>query len=109
LPSMPSYEHYVGELFSIPPSATPGLQFLKDYLPLLDENDGCVFDTHVSPTATLTSNGGQPIVLKDIAHMFAQRSARLSEFTHTAHPVEAWDMEGRWPGKRQVIFHSISR
>ena len=105
---MPSYEHFSGQLSAIPQTASPGLQFLKEYLPLLDSDSAVVLDSHVKPSATLISNGGQPIPLKEISQMFEKRAEMLSVFTHTAHPIEAWDME-RDAGERTVIFHSVSR
>jgi hypothetical protein len=105
---MPSYEHFSGQLSAIPQTASPGLQFLKEYLPCLDSDSAVVLDNYVKPSATLTSNGGQPIPLKEISQMFEKRAEMLSLFTHTAHPIEAWDME-REMGERTVIFHSVSR
>jgi hypothetical protein len=105
---MPSYEHFSGQLSAIPQTASPGLQFLKEYLPCLDSDNAVVLDNHVKPSATLISNGGQPMPLKEISQMFEKRAEMLSLFTHTAHPIEAWDME-REMGERTVIFHSVSR
>lgn len=105
---MPSYEHFSGQLSAIPQVASPGLQFLKEYLPLLDSEKPVILDNHVKPSATLITNGSQPIPMKELPQMFEKRAEMLSIFTHTAHPIEAWDME-RLMGERTVIFHSVSR
>jgi len=105
---MPSYEHFSGQLSAIPQTTSPGLKFLKEYLPLLDSDNAVILDKYVKPSATLINNGSQPIPLNEISQMFEKRAKILSQFTHTAHPIEVWDME-REMGERTVIFHSVSR
>jgi len=106
--TMPSYEHFSGQLSAISQTASPGLQFLKEYLPLLDSDSAVFLDKHVKPSASLISNGSEPMRLKEISQMFEKRTEMLSLFTHTAHPIEAWDME-KEKGERTVIFHSVSK
>lgn len=105
---MSQYHHYEGLLKDIPESqSSAGVRFLKAYLPILDQPAPLLRDA-CSPSATFSSNGGEPMPVENVVKMFARRPEMLSYFSHTDFPIEIWDMEAE-AGKRTVIFKSVSR
>jgi hypothetical protein len=104
---MYTYTTYKGLLASIPPTSTPGLIFLKSYVPLLDSTNPPLADV-TAPNAVLISNGGTPSKITDLLPMFSKRAEMLDLFSHTEEDVQVWDLEGE-AGKRTVIWSSVSR
>src|SRR6202000_1257755 len=105
--TMPTYSTYNGQLASIPDTSTPGLVFLKSYVPLLDSASPPMGDL-ASPNAVLITNGGPPMKVTDLAPMFSMRAEALDLFSHMEKDMQVWDLEGD-AGKRTVIWSSVSR
>jgi hypothetical protein len=104
---MSTYTHFKGPLQSIPSNASPGILYLKSFLPIVDSKKVNLQDI-ISPEALLVSNGSPPTKFTDVLPMFERRSEMLDHFSHEDYPVEAWDLAGA-DGKRTVIFASISK
>ncbi|KAK9350551.1 hypothetical protein V1523DRAFT_73998 [Lipomyces doorenjongii] len=103
---------YLGEYHSIPEDASPGLLFLKEFLPVLDS-----LDENVSIAPFLSSNArfimGNTITSADsFATMARIRSSKLSFFCHRV--MHAWDIAGPAAtadgngSTRTVLYESVS-
>src|SRR5207248_10874454 len=91
----------------IPLDASPGLRFLKDFLPRLDslEPDANPIASFLAPGASFVVNGGNPSTADVVRSMFKMRSEKLGLFRHDV--KVAWDIE-RSDKKRTVMYESVS-
>jgi hypothetical protein len=88
---------YTGSLSSLP-TTSPGLHFLKQYLPFIDILDQSQTSTHdlsalVKPGAPFISNGGAAIPFEQVLGMLKMREGMLSFFTHGMEDINVWDIE----------------
>jgi hypothetical protein len=103
---------YTGPLSSLP-TTSPGLHFLKKYLPLIDILDQSQTSTHelstlVKPGAPFTSNCSAAIPFEQVLGMLKMREGMLSFFTHGTEDIAAFDLEieggpGGGGGGRKVV------
>ncbi|KAK9372463.1 uncharacterized protein V1513DRAFT_452295 [Lipomyces chichibuensis] len=102
---------HLGEYHSIPEDASPGLVFLKNFLPVLDSLDENVsIAPFVSPNARFIM-GDTVTSVDKFATMARIRSAKLSFFCHCV--KHAWDIAGPSAtdgsgSKRTVLYESVS-
>jgi hypothetical protein len=97
---------YTGPLSTLP-TTSPGLHFLKQYLPFVDVLDQT--STHaaeqlatlVKPSAPFISNGSTAIPFEQVIGMLKMREKMLSFFTHGTEDIKVWDIEEG--GKRKVV------
>lgn len=84
-----------GSLNSIPPTASPGLQFLKSFLPALDSLDPNTktdpISRFVSPKATFMINSNPPTGARDVVPLLRLRGRHLSLVRHEVDII--WDIE----------------
>ncbi|KAK9482761.1 hypothetical protein V1527DRAFT_316580 [Lipomyces starkeyi] len=104
---------HVGEYHSIPDDASPGLLFMKEFLPVLDSlNENTSIAKFVLPETRFIV--GDNIINADaFATMVRVRSSKLSFFYH--HVKHAWDLpapsmagDDRSSGRRTVLYESVS-
>jgi hypothetical protein len=107
-----------GPVSSIPSDASPGLLFLKAYLPALDSLSPATqpIAPFLTPLAVFMTNGGSPVPAATIASLMNIRAGQLQAFRHDV--VCAWDVadegdgesrsSGGEAGKRTVMFESVS-
>ncbi|KAK9366867.1 hypothetical protein V1509DRAFT_208288 [Lipomyces kononenkoae] len=104
---------HVGDYHFIPDNASPGLLFLKEFLPAVDSLDESPpIAKFLSPDVRFIGGGG--IVGRDVLEsMFRGRSSRLSSFGHRV--KKAWDIaspsveiDGSVRNCRTVLYESIS-
>jgi hypothetical protein len=94
-----------GHIDTIPNDASPGLVFLKNFLPVLDSLEA---KPHISPflapNAQFSSNRDPPTTQEDTERMLAMRSTMLDKFYHVVSKV--WEI----PNRRgcTIIFDSES-
>ncbi|KAJ8102437.1 hypothetical protein POJ06DRAFT_265302 [Lipomyces tetrasporus] len=104
---------HVGGYDSIPDDASPGLVFLKEFIPVLDSLDeNASIAPFVLPETRLIINDNVTSV-DSFTTMVRVRSSKLSSFYHKV--KRAWDLEvpaaaieGRSGGRRTVFFESVS-
>jgi hypothetical protein len=110
---------HLGHIDTISMNQSPGLLFLRKFLPAVDSLDptlGDYLSKFLAPNATFTINDNDPIPFKDVLPMLQMRSKSLSKFSHHVHT--AWDLENaatslpesklsEKPG-RTVMYESIS-
>ena len=102
---------HVGPYEDIPPSASPGLLFLKELLPSLDslgpfDGPPSLVD-YLTPDATFIMNGGPPIAAIAAFEMLPKRAQTLSRFYHSVY--RAWDIVNPdGSGRRTVMYESTS-
>jgi hypothetical protein len=97
-----------GSYQSIPSDASPGLIWLKSFLPILDSlnsQDHTALHEYLGPTATFAINNGEPKLAEQVLPMLAMRSTMVSKFLHDVHTV--WDV-GKEDGRRTVLYESTS-
>jgi hypothetical protein len=96
-----------GPYQDIPSSASPGLLFLKSFLPLLDslvEDELSQLPALLAPQATFRINNAPPTPAEKVLPMLSMRAAKVARF---AHEVEtAWDIPRG--GGRTVAYESTS-
>jgi hypothetical protein len=105
---MPQVYIHHGPLSTISQTASPGLIFLKNFLPALDSLDpaSSPVRSFLAPNATFIFNNGAPTPSSDILSMIESRSEMLSKFYHEVRL--AWDTEKEEDGKRTVMYESTS-
>ncbi len=97
-----------GPCASIHSEASPGLVWLKSFLPIIDSlnvHDHKDLGKYLDASATFTINNGDPVAAEKIVSMLAMRSTGLSKFGHEVHT--AWDVAGD-DGGRTVFYESTS-
>ncbi|EON98209.1 hypothetical protein UCRPA7_6264 [Phaeoacremonium minimum UCRPA7] len=97
-----------GPSTSIPSGASPGLQFLKGFLAVLDSLDPDQVQTltnFLTPDAAFAINGGAPVPTEQVLSMLTMRGQKLARFGHEVHV--AWDIESG-AGSRTVMYESTS-
>lgn len=96
-----------GPLETIQPDSSPGLLFLKAFLPAVDSlfPDTTALEAFLAPKAVFIINGGDPITAETIFGMFKARSQRLKSFGRDL--KSAWDVEME-SGKRMVLYETVS-
>jgi hypothetical protein len=107
-----------GPASSISSDASPGLLFLKAFLPALDSLSPAMqpIAPFLTPSAVFEMNGGSPVPAAAVAAMMDMRAEQLQAFRHDV--VCAWDVAdegagGSWSSggaarKRTVMFESVS-
>lgn len=96
-----------GSIDSISSTSSPGLLFLKTFLPILDSLDETPAITlHVFPQVKFITNGDSPISLENILEMFRMRHKMLQYFKHEV--SKAWEIPGKEGGGCTIIFESVS-
>ncbi|KAK9235271.1 hypothetical protein V1525DRAFT_275587 [Lipomyces kononenkoae] len=104
---------HVGDYPAIPEDASPGLLFLKEFLPAIDSLDERpAIAKFLSPDVRFI--GGGTIITRDALYtMFRGRSGRLSSFGHRV--KKAWDIAAPFVGPdgsvregRTVLYESVS-
>ncbi|KAH9893090.1 hypothetical protein F4778DRAFT_784547 [Xylariomycetidae sp. FL2044] len=102
-----------GPYESIPSTASPGLLFLKELLPVLDslEPDQAALRSLLSPDATFTSNAHPTNSLNTVLPLFARRGEKVARFHHEV--SYAWDIAAEpggstTAGARTVLYESVS-
>jgi hypothetical protein len=95
-----------GSQESIPSNASPGLLFLKTFLPILDSLDDASssIPTYVSPKAQFIMNHEPPLSVEKLSEMFSIRREMLQLFKHDV--TKAWEISRE--GGCTVIFESTS-
>jgi hypothetical protein len=95
-----------GSYQSIPSSASPGLLFLKLFLPIIDSLDESQsLDRFCLPGAQFHSTLGDPVLLEQLPEIFRKRRDMLQFFSHDV--SSAWEIEGE--RSCTVIFEGVSR
>jgi hypothetical protein len=107
-----TFTSYRGPLSSLAEAQSSGLLFLSTYISgidALDRSSPAAKKLHeiLSPTATFTNNGGDPLPLSKVELMFGQRQGILDRFEH-GFPVAAWDLETEGGG-REVVCECASK
>jgi hypothetical protein len=102
---------FSGPLFSLP-TTSPGLHFLKKYLPLIDVLDQPQTSTHelsalVKPGAPFISNGSMAIPFEQVLGMLKMREGMLSFFTHGTEDINVWDIETEGGGVGRKVVCEI--
>jgi len=108
LPRMASTTIHHGSYQSIPTSASPGLLFLKAFLPILDSLDPAdvaLLSRHLSPDATFAINNGTAMPAENVLPMLSTRGQKLSAFGHDVRI--AWDI-AKEDGSRTLMYESTS-
>jgi hypothetical protein len=109
---MPEVHVHHGSYDSIPATASPGLVFLRKFLPALDSlhpssNPILPF---LAPNATFTISGNLSQSVDQILLMLDMRSKHLAKFHHEV--TAAWDIELEHDGsgreRRTVMYESSS-
>jgi hypothetical protein len=98
-----------GPYESIPPSAPPGLQFLKNFLPALDSLDPNTnpISPFIRPDARVLVGSSPPNTGKDVIGLLNVRQRHIQHFHHEVH--KAWDIGvGDEAGRRTVMFEATS-
>src|SRR5579859_985094 len=94
-----------GSLATIPASASPGLTFLRSFLPVLDSLDpSSDISTFCSPSATFAINRSPAVPVTRVMEMLQMRSEKLQTFGHDL--KRAWDIPSE--DGRTLIWESIS-
>jgi hypothetical protein len=98
---------HTGPHHAIPSTASPGLRFLKAFLPAVDSlNPGAdPLGQYLTPNAVFIINGGEPMPAETIIGMMKMRSQRLKTFRHDL--KHAWDVEMD-DGRRMVMYEAVS-
>ncbi|KAK9322168.1 hypothetical protein V1517DRAFT_374084 [Lipomyces orientalis] len=104
---------HVGDYDSIPGDASPGLVFLKEFIPVLDSLDeNASIAPYVLPETRLIINDNV-IGVDSFTTMARVRSSKLSSFYHKVR--RAWDLElpaaaneGSSSCRRTVLYESVS-
>jgi hypothetical protein len=113
----PACVAYVGSLVEIPDDSTPGLLYLKAYLPARDSlTSNAALENLLAPGAIFINNSAPPAVASSknerrakagdsnvVATKFEKRSAALESIKHDLQRV--WDIDNG-NGRRTVIFES---
>lgn len=105
---MASTTIHQGSYQSIPVDASPGLLFLKAFLPILDSlnaEDVATLSDYLTAEATFTINNGTPVQSEHVLPMLSMRSQKLSKFGHDLHI--AWDI-AKADGNRTLLYESTS-
>jgi len=100
---------HTGPHHTIPSTASPGLRFLKTFLPAMDSlNPGAdPLGQYLAPDAAFIINGGEPTSAETILGMMEMRSRRLKTFRRDLKHV--WDVEMEdGSGRRVVMYESVS-
>jgi len=101
-----AYSH-AGPYQTISSTASPGLRFLKAFLPAVDALTPAAdpLAQYLTPNAVFIINGGEPTPAETIISMMKMRGQRLKTFRHDV--KAAWDIE-MGDGKRVVMYESVS-
>ena len=96
---------------TIPITASPGLLFLRVFLPLLDSLDPAglaALPAQFAPGSTFQINTNPPVPAEQVLASLAMRADKLSRFGHTLEA--AWDVEHGDDGEvaRTVLYQSVS-
>lgn len=99
---------------SISETATPGLLFLKQFLPALDSLDPSTastsapegIDRFLAPTATFRVNSNPPSNVWDVIPLLRIRDKYLSTFRHEIETI--WDIGVADGRQRTVMFEATS-
>lgn len=97
-----------GSYQSISSDASPGLVWLKSFMPTIDSLNGgdyTALQQYLGPRATFITNNSEPKLAEQVLPMLAMRSTMVSKFLHDVHTV--WDI-GKEDGKRTVLYESTS-
>jgi hypothetical protein len=109
---MPEVHVHYGSYDSIPQAASPGLVFLRKFLPALDSLQPSLnpISPFLAPTATFIMNGNSSQPVDQILPMLDTRSKHLAKFHHKV--TVAWDIEQEDDGssreRRTVMYESSS-
>jgi hypothetical protein len=102
---------YTGTLDEIPDNASPGLLYLKAYLPALDSLSSSpdpLLHKIVSPSAVIINNGNPPAGAGEKGQRerkLTKRAAALKSMSRVLR--RAWDVDGS-DGRRTVLYESIN-
>jgi hypothetical protein len=96
-----------GPYQTIPDNSSPGLGFLKAFLPALDSLEPEInpLIPFLAPEAHFIINGGAPTLAETVIAMLKMRSQKVKVFHHTVKSV--WDVQ-REDGNRTVMYESVS-
>lgn len=100
---------HTGPYQAISDSSSPGLVFLKTFLPVLDSLDpekGDAMAGFLTPGATFSINGLPGATVDKIQPMRKIRSERVARFGHDVRA--AWDVASGPDGARTVMYESVS-
>ncbi|GFF46478.1 hypothetical protein IFM61606_00548 [Aspergillus udagawae] len=106
------YTTHEGPYESIPSTATPGLQFLKHFLPALDSLDPNAnpVSPFIHPDARVFVGSGPPNRGTDVVGLLNVRQRHIQYFHHDVH--KAWDIArtdtGSGSDTRTVMFEATS-
>jgi hypothetical protein len=103
-----------GPYESIPSTASPGLQFLRHFLPALDSLDPTTnpVSPFIHPDARVFVGSGPPNRGTDVVGLLNVRQRHIQHFHHEVH--KAWDIartdtgNGNGNGPRTVMFEATS-
>jgi hypothetical protein len=101
-----AYTH-TGPYQTIPSTASPGLRFLRAFLPAVDSLNPAAnpLGRYLTPNAVFIINGGEPTPAETIIGMMQMRGQRLKTFRHGV--KSAWDIE-TGNGTRMVMYETVS-
>ncbi|KAH8810984.1 hypothetical protein F5884DRAFT_780920 [Xylogone sp. PMI_703] len=105
---MASTNIHTGSYHDIQDDASPGLVFLKKFLPVVDSVSAVELTKlpkFLQPDATFVLNNGPPMSVEQTLPMLNMRSLKVSKFGHNVYT--AWDIENQ-DGSRTVIYEGSS-
>lgn len=99
---------HTGSHLAIPDTASPGLVFLKHFLPVLDSLEvnsetSLALTAVLAPGATFTVNGGPPQTTEQILPMLLMRAQKLAAFGHNV--SQAWDIPSANSGGGRTLMY----
>jgi hypothetical protein len=96
---------YHGSHENVPPTASPGLLFLRDIMPVIDslDPDPSPLTKFLTPDAKFIFNGTSPKSIEEVLATLRMRSTKLSKYVHEGDIT--WDVVNE-DGTRTVMYEA---